>query len=126
MNIVDRLYKTKNAVTTYSVLEKGYEILLKMKCPTKVPLTNLTFVPNDITPLIFDNQYYRDIINGRGLFGIDSSISKDPRTIPIVKTFAADQNYFFEVFASAFVKLSSTNVLTDKMGQIRSDCSRLN
>ncbi|KAI3991920.1 hypothetical protein MKX01_012865 [Papaver californicum] len=129
VNIVERLYNPKHAnsnpASAYDVLEKGYEVLLKMQCPTRVPLTNLTFVPNDITPLTFDNQYYRDIIYGRGLFGIDSSISKDPRTSPIVKSFADDQNYFFQVFASAFVKLSSTNVLTGNLGQIRSDCSRL-
>ncbi|KAI3961901.1 hypothetical protein MKW98_022106 [Papaver atlanticum] len=130
LNIVDRLYNPKhtnsNPASAHDMLEKGYEALLKMQCPTSVPLTNLTFVPNDITPLTFDNQYYRDIIYGRGLFGIDSSISKDPRTSPVVKLFADDQNYFFQVFASAFVKLSSTNVLAGNLGQIRSDCSRLN
>ncbi|KAI3863595.1 hypothetical protein MKX03_031646 [Papaver bracteatum] len=130
LNIVGRLYNPKhtnsNAASANNMLEKGYEVVLKMQCPTRVPLTNLTFVPNDITPITFDNQYYRDIIFGRGLFGIDSSISKDPRTSPIVKLFAEDQNYFFQVFASPFVKLSSTNVLTGNLGQIRSDCSRLN
>ncbi|MCL7046551.1 hypothetical protein MKW94_000395 [Papaver nudicaule] len=129
VNIVDRLYNpkyTKNDASGNNVLEKGYEAILRMQCPTKIPLTNLTFVANDITPLSFDNQYYQDIIYGRGLFGIDSSISKDPRTSPVVKSFADDQNLFFQVFASAFVKLSSTNVLTGNLGQIRSDCSRSN
>ncbi|MCL7049789.1 hypothetical protein MKW94_029181 [Papaver nudicaule] len=130
VNIVDRLYNQKHtnnaAASGNNMLEKGYEIILRVLCPTKVPLTNLTFVLNDITPLTFDNQYYKDIIQGRGLFGIDSSISKDPRTSPIVKSFAVNQSHFFQVFASAFVKLSSTNVLTGNMGQIRSDCSRLN
>ncbi|OVA03417.1 Plant peroxidase [Macleaya cordata] len=126
LNIVDRLYNPKHDAASTNVMDKGYEILLRITCPTKVPLTNLTFVTNDITPLKFDNQYYQDIINGRGLFGIDSSIARDPRTVPIVKKFADDQSYFFQVFASAFVKLSWTNVLTGETGQIRRDCSRLN
>ncbi|KAK9267462.1 hypothetical protein L1049_009888 [Liquidambar formosana] len=73
-------------------------------------------VSNDLTHLIFDNQYYMDVVMGKGLFSIDSSISRDPRTAPIVRRFAVDQNYFFLVFSSAFVKLSSTNVLTEGKG----------
>ncbi|KAJ0017850.1 hypothetical protein Pint_09836 [Pistacia integerrima] len=63
-------------------------------------------------------SYYRDILMGKGLFGVDSSLSRDPRTAAIVHKFAYDKNYFFQAFSSAFVKLSSTNVLTNAKGEL--------
>lgn len=121
-NIVGRLYDPRLG----DKMDFALEASLRLACPTEIPLTNFTFVPNDMTPVIFDNQYYRDIMMGRGLFGIDSSISRDPRTAPFVMRFAMDQNYFFKAFSSAFVKLSSTNVLTDVQGDVRRQCNQVN
>ncbi|KAF7811199.1 peroxidase 29 [Senna tora] len=104
----------------------GFEATLRLQCPTQIPFTNLTFVPNDLTPTIFDNQYYRNVLMGKGLFGIDSSISRDPRTSPFVKRFALDQTYFFKAFSSAFLKLSFTNVLTAEEGEVRRQCNSVN
>ncbi|KAK7363775.1 hypothetical protein VNO77_05932 [Canavalia gladiata] len=122
INIVGRLYDPLLG----DKIDFGFKISLRVVCPTKIPLTNLTFVPNDMSPVTFDNQYYRDIIMGRGLFGIDSNISRDPRTAPFVFRFAMDQNYFFRAFSSAFVKLSSTNVLTGVQGDVRRQCNNIN
>ncbi|KAH7545702.1 hypothetical protein FEM48_Zijuj01G0121800 [Ziziphus jujuba var. spinosa] len=122
VNIVNRLYNRKPS----DRMDFVFEQMLRLKCPTRVPLTNLTIVSNDLTPFVFDNQYYTNVLMGKGLFGIDSSISTDPRTLPIVRRFAADQNYFFNVFSSAFVKLSSTNVLTQRQGEVRRQCNRIN
>lgn len=124
LSIVGRLYNQNQQIGNNMNL--GYETSLRLACPTVIPMTNLTFVPNDMTPTIFDNQYYRDIMMGRGLLGIDSSISRDPRTAPIVMRFAMDQSYFFENFSSAFVKLSASNVLTTMQGEVRRKCNQLN
>lgn len=124
INIVHRLYDSKDRVQ-HEEMEWGFEALLRLKCPTQVPLTNDTFVVNDLTTLVFDNQYYRNVVGGRGLFTVDAAIASDPRTAPIVRRFAADQAYFFRAFSSAFVKLSSAVVpATD--GQIRRRCNRVN
>ncbi|OMO76910.1 Plant peroxidase [Corchorus capsularis] len=122
INIVGRLYDRQRN----DQINPGFEALLRFHCPTNFPLTNLTVVPNDKTPLTFDNQYFRDVLIGKGLFAIDSSISRDPRTSPIVRKFAADVNYFFHVFSSAFVKLSSANVLTKGKGEVRRRCNQVN
>ncbi|XP_031274940.1 peroxidase 29-like [Pistacia vera] len=122
INIVDRLYDPHPG----DEMNEGYQQLLKLACPTRTPLTNLTVVPNDLTPVVFDNQYYRNILMGKGLFGVDSSLSRDPRTAAIVHKFAYDKNYFFQAFSSAFVKLSSTNVLTNAKGEVRRICNHVN
>ncbi|KAK3432110.1 hypothetical protein EUGRSUZ_E03999, partial [Eucalyptus grandis] len=120
LNIIDRLYNPKPD----DLMNPVFEARLRLQCPTLNPLMNLTATSNDITPTIFDNQYYRDILLGKGLFFIDSSISRDPRTSDIVKQFAIDQDYFFRAFSSAFVKLSSANTLSKTKGEVRKQCSR--
>ena len=105
-------------------MDSGFEAYLRLKCSIEVPLTNDTFIVSDLTTLVFDNQYYRDIISGRGLFTVDSAIATDPRTVSVVRRFAADQDYFFRVFSLAFVKLSSA--VNPGGGQIRRECNRVN
>ncbi|KAK2644539.1 hypothetical protein Ddye_019734 [Dipteronia dyeriana] len=60
------------AILDSQIINHSFELLLKLECPTKTPLTNLTVVPNDMTPFIFYNHYYRDVVTGKGVFGIDS------------------------------------------------------
>ncbi|KAI4371153.1 hypothetical protein MLD38_019419 [Melastoma candidum] len=122
LNIVKRLYDPSPA----DRMDYTFRAQLRLSCPTTVPLENVTFVSNDITPVIFDNQYFVELLMGRGLFQIDASLASDPRTLPIVRNFAADQSYFYRTFSSAFVKLSSTNVLSSARGEVRRQCSRAN
>lgn len=122
-NIVDRLY---NPHPGSQIINHSFELLLRLACPTKTPLTSLTVVPNDMTPFIFDNRYYRDVTAGNGLFGIDSSISRDLRTASVVNQFALDQDHFFQVFSSAFVRLSTSNVIGEAEGEVRRICNRVN
>ncbi|XP_073117105.1 peroxidase 29-like [Elaeis guineensis] len=88
LNIVHRLYNSK---LDHENIDPRFEAQLRLKCPTQVPSTNHTVMLNDLTALLFDNQYYRDAIGGRGLFTIDAAISADPRTASYVKLFAEDQ-----------------------------------
>ncbi|KAI4365045.1 hypothetical protein MLD38_021065 [Melastoma candidum] len=122
LNIVDRLY---NPAPT-DRMNIAFRARLRLKCPTRIPLDNITFVSNDLTPGIFDNQYFVRLLAGKGLFHIDANIAADSRTLPIIRNFAADQNYFFRVFSTAFVKLSLTNVLSPPRGEVRRQCSHVN
>ncbi|GLJ40533.1 hypothetical protein SUGI_0836100 [Cryptomeria japonica] len=121
VNVVKRLYPQSDAN-----LGLMYASFLRINCPTSVPLTNLTFIANDMTNLRFDNQYYRDLTNGRGLFSIDSAIATHPRTARAVLNFASDENYFFQIFSQAFIKLTTFGVLTGNQGQIRNNCHFVN
>ncbi|XP_074271996.1 peroxidase 29-like [Silene latifolia] len=122
VNVVDRLYKPKPT----DHMDLQLQIAIRAACANTVPAANMTLIPNDATPTIFDTSYYFGILAGRGLFSIDSSISVDPRTMVIATQFAADRNYFFRTFSSAFIKLASDNVLTGNMGQVRKQCNRVN
>lgn len=101
-----------------------FRAYLRIKCPAAVPIANFTFVANDLTNLVFDNQYYRDVMSGRGLFTVDSAVAADPRTMLVASHFAEDESYFFQVFSSAFAKLSS--LVNPEGGEIRRQCNRVN
>nr|GMD46290.1 peroxidase 29 [Ipomoea batatas]GMD76542.1 peroxidase 29 [Ipomoea batatas] len=99
--------------------------LLSLNCPMGASSANISTVPNDRTSLTFDNRYYVNTVSGRGVLNIDAAMPTDPRTAGHVKRFAANEEEFFRAFSSAFVKLSSSNVLTGERGVIRRNCNTL-
>ncbi|OAE30577.1 hypothetical protein AXG93_40s1020 [Marchantia polymorpha subsp. ruderalis] len=99
---------------------------LRLLCPNPTFFNNITFSANDLTNVLFDNQYFRDLTIGRGLLTIDNEISRDPRTSGMVRYFASNQGYFFQQFSSAYRKLTQHQVLTDGAGEIRRNCHFVN
>lgn len=97
-----------------------------MSCPFGSPASRISFVQNDLTAVIFDNQYFANLMMGRGLLTVDSEMPADSRTGPYVEKFANDEDAFFRAFSSAFVKISSSGVLTGNRGVIRRSCNELN
>ncbi|EES13152.1 hypothetical protein BDA96_06G302200 [Sorghum bicolor] len=59
-----------------------------------------------ITPDSFDNRYFADLINRKGVLTSDQALTNDGRTAWIVNVFAHDQANFFQKFAQAMEKMS--------------------
>nr|XP_011468479.1 PREDICTED: peroxidase 29-like [Fragaria vesca subsp. vesca] len=106
-------------------LSLTYSLPLQTICSNAL-LSDTTFSANDATPVTFDNHYFNDIENGRGLLKIDSEIARDPRTMPFVIQYGRDMKLFFDTFSSAFLKHSSLNVLVGEDGEVRRDCKYRN
>nr|GEV62201.1 cationic peroxidase 1-like [Tanacetum cinerariifolium] len=96
----------------------------RANCPTSGGDNNLS--PLDATPTRFDNMYYNDLINQRGLLHTDQELFNGGSTDALVRTYASNQATFFRDFASAMVKLSNLSPLTGSSGQIRTNCRRTN
>lgn len=121
--IKERLYVDNT--TSVPGNEAEFVKYLKKTCP-KGGANQFTKTLNfDPTPQTFDNKYYINVLNGRGLVTLDAEIATDPRSVNIVKKFATDQDAFFKVFSSAFVKISTLGVLTGNKGIVRKKCSVL-
>lgn len=114
-NIQDRL-QTDSPTAPSSLL---FRTQLRAACA--VNAFNIAVLANDGSQFTFDNQYYKDLQNGRGLLTVDTLVSSDARTAPIVGLFAENQGAFFEAFQSAYVKLTS-RALTGNQGTVRSSC----
>jgi peroxidase len=61
---------------------------------------------DEITPDSFDNRYFVDLINRKGVLTSDQGLANHDRTGWIVGVFANDQGNFFEKFAKAMEKMS--------------------
>ncbi|KAL4202057.1 hypothetical protein AMTRI_Chr02g219100 [Amborella trichopoda] len=98
------------------------------KCPDPIPNPKaVQYVRNDRgTPMILDNNYYRNVMEGKGLLQVDHQLYEDKRTRFFVKKMAKSQDYFFKEFARAITILSENNPLTGTKGEIRAVCNVAN
>jgi len=72
------------------------------------------------------NNLAKTTNDGRGLFTIGAERPLESRTALIEQTFANDEQAFFDSMVSAYVKMTSSRVLTGDQGQIRHNCRMVN
>jgi peroxidase len=85
---------------------------------------------DQVTPKVFDNKYYNNLLEGRAQLRSDQVMLSDPSaaatTAPIVHRFAGNQQDFFRNFAASMIKMGNISPLTGKDGEIRNNCRRVN
>ncbi|KAI5079363.1 hypothetical protein GOP47_0004842 [Adiantum capillus-veneris] len=118
-NFANRLYPARDRN-----LRLIFANSLKARCPRIFPSN--AFAALDTSNFRFDNAYFRNVLNGRGLLSIDSELGLHPVTGPIVANFASNPSAFFNFFSSAFIKLTSSNVLSSSQGEVRLRCGSSN
>ncbi|XP_051122786.1 peroxidase 66 [Andrographis paniculata] len=104
-------------------LDPDFAAELKSKCPKPNPDRNAGQLL-DSTATAFDNDYYKRVVGGEGVFVSDQSMYEDYRTRWIVEAFARDQGLFFREFAGAMVRLGNVGVKED--GEVRVHCRAVN
>ncbi|KAJ7966311.1 Peroxidase [Quillaja saponaria] len=106
-------------------LDSSYAKQLMKQCPASASSSRT--VNNDPeTSLVFDNQYFKNLLVHKGLFQSDSALLSDDITRKLVEDFANDQDHFFDSWSQSFLKLSSIGVKTGDEGEIRQACSATN
>ncbi|XVF09756.1 hypothetical protein REPUB_Repub07fG0123100 [Reevesia pubescens] len=96
---------------------------LRKKCPKPNKDRNAgQFLES--TASTFDNNYYKQLLAGKGVFGSDQALFTDYRTKWIVESFAKDQSLFFREFAAPMVKLGNVGVIEN--GEVRLNCRVVN
>lgn len=78
------------------------------------------------TPDTFDNVYYRNLMNGKGLFRSDEVLFTSSASKGTVVGFANNGGQFNTAFVEAMRKLGRVGVKTGRAGEIRRDCSAFN
>ncbi|MCO5602992.1 hypothetical protein L7F22_057134 [Adiantum nelumboides] len=122
-HLVSRLYPIVDPT-----LNANYSSYLKMRCPSAKPNPKaVEYSRNDpATPMLFDNNYYRNVMQMRGLLKLDNALFLDARTKPYVEKMAHDINYFYEQFVEGMSILTEHKVLTGSQGEIRKHCQWVN
>lgn len=94
-------------------------------CPLKVdPRIAINMDP--VSPRKFDNQYFINLQQGKGLFTSDQVLFTDSRSKATVNLFASNEKAFQTAFIDAITKLGKVGVKTGNQGEIRIDCSKAN
>ncbi|KAH7420432.1 hypothetical protein KP509_13G007500 [Ceratopteris richardii] len=115
-NFADRLYPVPDPRLTVLMASA-----LQARCPAGA-FSNDATANLDTSAVTFDNSYFSNLVNGRGLLDVDANLATDPATASIVLNFANNQDAFFAAFSSAFVKLTSFRVLSGPQGEVRLNC----
>ncbi|XP_050288938.1 cationic peroxidase 1-like [Quercus robur] len=83
--------------------------------------------PIDATsPVIFDNAYFRNLVNSKGLLHSDQQLFSGGSTDSQVTTYSSGFSTFFTDFANAMVKMGNLSPLTGSNGEIRTNCGKIN
>lgn len=117
-SIMFRLYNQSGSGKPDPALEPVYRKKLNKLCPLGGD-QNVTG-DLDATPVVFDNQYFKDLVSGRGFLNSDQTLYTSRETREYVKMFSEDQSEFFRAFAEGMVKLG--DLQSGRGGEIRFNC----
>ncbi|BBN11467.1 peroxidase [Marchantia polymorpha subsp. ruderalis] len=112
-----------DATDTDPAMNKNFAVFLKNHCP-QGNRTNTIFI--DSTANTFDRAYYKNVLQGKGIFITDAALITNPAGKKVVTTFSKPGSAFFTEFAAGMVKMGNLGVLTDTEGQIRRTCQFVN
>ncbi|CAK9326174.1 unnamed protein product [Citrullus colocynthis] len=113
----DRLFSTSGVDPS---LNPAYAEQLKQVCPRNVdPSVVVKLDPT--TPNTFDNLYYRNLMNRKGLFRSNEVLFTSSASKGTVVGFANNERQFNTTFVEAMQKLGRVGVKTGRAGEIRRD-----
>ncbi|KAM3757474.1 hypothetical protein ACB098_02G190800 [Castanea mollissima] len=121
-SIMFRLYNQSGTGRPDPAIEPKYRAKLNKLCPTNVD-QNVTG-DLDATPRVFDNQYFKDLVAGRGFLNSDQTLYTFTQTRSFVKLFSKDQSVFFKAVVNGMLKLG--DLQNNQPGEIRSNCRVVN
>ena len=125
--VTPRLYNFNNTNGPDPSIDTTYLAQLRALCPENRDGTVLAnFDP--VTPNTFDNQYYTNLRQGKGLIQSDQELFSTPRadTIPLVEQYSNNRFVFFQAFAEAMIRMGNLKPLTGTQGEIRQNCRVVN
>lgn len=121
-----RIYGFHPDVQTDPTLDPAFAAHLRDACPRRHLDPRVVVNFDDETPNTFDNAYYKNLMQGRGVISSDQRLFTHPLTSAQVTTYAHSSSRFTHDFVAAIQKLGSLGVLTGSEGEIRKDCSLVN
>ncbi|KAF8093025.1 hypothetical protein N665_0392s0001, partial [Sinapis alba] len=125
--VTPRLYNFNGTNSSDPSLNTTYLTQLRALCPQNRNGTVLVnFDP--VTPDTFDNQYYTNLRNGRGLIQSDQELFSTPQadTITLVEQYSSNRTVFFDAFVKAMIRMGDLKPLTGNQGEIRLSCRVVN
>ncbi|KDP46270.1 hypothetical protein JCGZ_10110 [Jatropha curcas] len=121
----NRLYSFSPSSPVDPSLDPNYAKQLMEACPQNVDPT-IAVDMDPTTARTFDNMYYQNLIDGKGMFTSDEVLFTDSKSKSTVIEFANNPEDFKAAFTVAMRKLGRVGIKIGNQGRIRIDCTDIN
>lgn len=121
-SIMFRLYNQSGSGKPDPALDPAFRLELDKLCPLDVDQNKTGNL--DSTPVIFDNQYFKDLVGGRGFLNSDQTLFTYPQTKGLVRFYSRDQSEFFKAFVKGMLKMG--DLQSGRPGEVRRNCRVVN
>ncbi|KAJ1426298.1 Secretory peroxidase [Sesbania bispinosa] len=119
-NFRAHIYKETN-------IESSFARTRQSSCPRSTGSGDNNLAPLDLlTPTSFDNHYFKNLIEKKGLLHSDQQLFNGGSTDSIVRGYSANPSSFYSDFVTAMIKMGDISPLTGSKGEIRKNCRRVN
>ncbi|KAM3312020.1 hypothetical protein ACQJBY_032179 [Aegilops geniculata] len=119
-NFRDHIYNDTN-------IDAGFARSRQSGCPRATGSGDNNLAPLDLqTPTVFENDYYKNLVQKRGLLHSDQELFNGGAADALVREYVGSQSAFFKDFAEGMIKMGDITPLTGSNGQIRTNCRRMN
>ncbi|KAL9402828.1 hypothetical protein Peur_006677 [Populus x canadensis] len=115
----------RERIYNHSNIDAGFASTRRRRCPRVG--SDATLAPLDlVTPNSFDNNYFKNLMQNKGLLQSDQVLFNGGSTDSIVSEYSRNPARFKSDFGSAMIKMGDIGLLTGSAGQIRRICSAVN
>lgn len=117
----DRIYNETNIEASFARKRQG-------NCPrvSGTPRDNNIDPLDHKSPTFFDNAYYKNLINKRGLLHSDQILYNGGQTDSLIETYSKNSDAFEDDFVAAMIRMGDITPLTGSNGEVRKNCRRPN
>ncbi|KAA8549486.1 hypothetical protein F0562_001170 [Nyssa sinensis] len=116
----NRTYNDSNIDSSFAKTRQG-------SCPRTPGSGDNNLAPLDLqTPTAFDNNYYKNLLNQKGLLHSDQELYNGGSTDSQVESYSKNPKAFKSDFAAAMIKMGDISPLTGSKGEIRKKCGKVN
>ncbi|MQL87343.1 hypothetical protein Taro_019883 [Colocasia esculenta] len=96
-------------------------------CPRISGSGDNNLAPLDLqSPTFFDNGYFQNLVNRRGLLHSDQELFNGGSTDAQVRAYSGNTGAFHSDFVAAMIRMGDISPLTGSRGEIRRNCRRIN
>ncbi|KAI3993619.1 hypothetical protein MKX01_002632 [Papaver californicum] len=107
-------------------IDSSFVTTRKNNCPSASSGDD-NLAPLDVqTPTTFDNNYFKNLVNKKGLLHSDQVLFDGGSTDSQVSTYSNNPSIFSADFAAAMIKMGDISPLTGSSGEIRKNCRKAN
>lgn len=108
-------------------IEKSFATTRQGSCPRTAGSGDNNLAPLDLqTPTAFDNNYYKNLMNRRGLLHSDQELFNGGSTDSEVRKYSNNAGIYNKDFVAAMIKMGDIKPLTGSKGEIRKNCRSIN